>query len=84
MRCTPSPSGTGTITFGPETHPLRPGSVAVISSGVLHSLEASAREELEFVMFGTPPMAMDDERAKPEGIGQLGPSGFTPTQATPR
>jgi quercetin dioxygenase-like cupin family protein len=39
--------------------------VAVIPAGVLHSLEASAGEELEFVIFGTPPMAMDGERAKP-------------------
>jgi len=57
-------SGTGTITLDQETHPLRPGSVAVIPAGVLHSLEAS-EEELEFVIFGTPPMVMDDERAKP-------------------
>ena len=33
-------SGTGTITLGQETHPLRPGSVAVIPAGVPHSLEA--------------------------------------------
>ena len=55
-----------TITLGQETHPLRPGSVAVIPAGVLHSLEASAEEELEFVIFGKPPMAIDDDRAKPE------------------
>ncbi len=58
-------SGTGTITLGPERHPLRPGAVVVIPAGVQHSLEASAGEQLEFVIFGTPPMAMDDERAKP-------------------
>lgn len=58
-------SGTGTITLGQETHPLRPGSVAVIPAGVLHSLEAAAGEELEFVIFGLPPMGMDDERARP-------------------
>ena len=52
--------------LGQETHPLRPGSVAVIPAGVLHSLEASEGEELEFVIFGTPPMAMDDERARAE------------------
>jgi len=33
--------------------------------GVLHSLEATAGSELEFVIFGTPPMAMDDERVRP-------------------
>ena len=58
-------SGSGTITLGQETHPLRPGSVAVIPAGVLHSLEAEPGQQLEFVIFGTPPMTMDDERAKP-------------------
>lgn len=58
-------SGTGTITFGQETHPLRPGSVAVIPAGVPLSLEASSGDQLEFVIFGTPPMSMDDERARP-------------------
>lgn len=48
-----------------ETHPLRPGSVAVIPAGVLHSLEASVGQELEFVIFGTPPMSIDDELARP-------------------
>jgi mannose-6-phosphate isomerase-like protein (cupin superfamily) len=58
-------SGTGTITLDRQTAPLRPGSVAVIPAGVPHALEASAGEELEFVIFGTPPLKMDDERAKP-------------------
>jgi mannose-6-phosphate isomerase-like protein (cupin superfamily) len=58
-------SGIGTITLGQETHPLRPGSVAVIPAGVPHSLEAEPGQQLEFVIFGTPPMSIDDERAKP-------------------
>ena len=58
-------AGTGTITLGQEMHPLRPGSVAVIPAGVLHSLEAGPGQELEFVIFGTPPISMDDERARP-------------------
>ena len=58
-------AGMGTITLGQETYPLRPGSVAVIPAGVLHSLEASAGSEMEFVIFGTPPMSIDDERARP-------------------
>ena len=58
-------SGTGTITLGQETYPLRPGSVAVIQVGVPHSLEAEPGQQLEFVIFGTPPMTMDDERARP-------------------
>jgi antitoxin component of MazEF toxin-antitoxin module len=39
--------------------------VAVIPAGVLHSLEAEQGQELEFVIFGTPPMAIEDERARP-------------------
>ena len=61
-------SGTGTITLGEDVYPLRPGSVAVIPAGVPHSLEAHPGEELEFIIFGTPPMAMDDERAKPRKV----------------
>ncbi len=40
----------------------------VIPAGVLHSLEALAGEELEFIVFGTPPMEMDDEQAKPRTV----------------
>jgi mannose-6-phosphate isomerase-like protein (cupin superfamily) len=58
-------SGSGTITLERATHPLRPGSVAVIPAGVAHSLEAGRGEELEFVIFGTPPMDIEDERARP-------------------
>ena len=61
-------SGTGTITLDQKTHPLRPGTVVVIPAGVPHSLEAEAGQELEFVIFGTPPMAMDDARAKPKKV----------------
>lgn len=58
-------AGCGAITLGHETRPLRPGSVAVIPAGLRHSLDASPGEQLEFVIFGTPPMAMDDKRATP-------------------
>jgi len=61
-------SGTGTITLNQETHPLRLGSVAVIPAGVPHSLEADPGTELEFIIFGTPPMAIDDDRAKPKKV----------------
>ena len=61
-------SGSGTIKLGQEPHPLRPGSVAVIPAGVTHALEAAPGEELEFIIFGTPPMAMDDDRAKPKKV----------------
>ena len=61
-------SGTGTITLGEDVHPLRPGTVVVIPAGVSHSLEADPGEELEFIIFGIPPMAMDDDRAKPKKV----------------
>jgi mannose-6-phosphate isomerase-like protein (cupin superfamily) len=71
-------SGTGTVTLGQETHPLRPGSVAVIPAGVPHSLETSAGEELEVVIFGTPPMAMDDGWARPKNPWTFGLSSTPP------
>ena len=61
-------SGTGTITLGLQTHSLRPGSVAVIPADVPHSLEASPGEVLEFVIFGTPAMSIDDERCRPRKV----------------
>jgi mannose-6-phosphate isomerase-like protein (cupin superfamily)/GNAT superfamily N-acetyltransferase len=61
-------SGTGTITLGRETYLLRPGSAAVIPAGVAHALEADPGLQLEFVIFGTPPTSMDDERARPRKV----------------
>ena len=61
-------SGTGTITLGEETHPLRRGTVAVIPAGIPHSLLADDGQELEFIIFGTPPMAIDDDRARPRRV----------------
>ena len=61
-------SGKGTITLDDETHALSPGTVAVIPAGVAHSLEADAGTELEFIIFGTPAMAIDDERARPTKV----------------
>ena len=58
-------SGTGTVTLDGETSPVRPGTVVVIPAGVTHSLEASDGEELEFVIFGTPPISITDDRARP-------------------
>lgn len=59
-------SGTGKITLGEDMHLLRPGSVAVIPAGVTHALEADPGVELEFIIFGTPPMEMADDRARPK------------------
>ena len=61
-------SGTGTITLGDETHPLRPGTVAVIPAGVPHSLVADDGDTLEFIIFGTPPMSIDDDWARPRRV----------------
>jgi len=61
-------SGTGTITLGDQKTPVNPGTVAVIPAGVPHSLEADPGSELEFVIFGTPAMSLEDERAKPRKV----------------
>lgn len=61
-------SGTGTITLGKETSTVGPGTAAIIPAGVPHSLEADQGSELEFVIFGTPPMSLEDERAKPRKV----------------
>jgi mannose-6-phosphate isomerase-like protein (cupin superfamily) len=58
-------SGTGSITIDGTTSPLRPGAVAVIPAGLPHGLEADEGQTLQFIIFGTPPMFIDDERAKP-------------------
>ena len=58
-------SGSGTITLNGQVSRLRPGSVVVIPAGVSHALQADPEKELEFVIFGTPPLSMDDARAKP-------------------
>ncbi|HYF50478.1 MAG TPA: cupin domain-containing protein [Planctomycetota bacterium] len=58
--------GRGQITMNGETHLLRPGAAVMIPAGVPHGLEADAGEVLEFVIFGTPAMSIDDPRAKPQ------------------
>jgi len=58
-------SGTGTLTLDGRSHRLRPGAVAVIPRGTVHALQADDGQVLEFVIFGTPPMAADDPRFIP-------------------
>jgi quercetin dioxygenase-like cupin family protein len=58
-------AGSGTIRLDGKEFSLRPGSVAVIPAGTRHALVADEGEELEFVVFGSPPMSIEDERAKP-------------------
>jgi mannose-6-phosphate isomerase-like protein (cupin superfamily) len=58
-------SGNGHIMLDRKSHPLRPGAVVVIPGGVSHSLSADEGERLEFVIFGTPAMSVDDPRFVP-------------------
>lgn len=58
--------GMGEITMAGQTHALRPGAVVVIPAGVTHSLSASGPEPLQFIIFGTPPVPIDDPCARPE------------------
>ncbi|MCP4373491.1 MAG: cupin domain-containing protein [Deltaproteobacteria bacterium] len=58
-------SGNGTITLDKKTVPVRPGTVAVIPAKTVHSLESDSDVPLEFIIFGTPPMSIEDDRAKP-------------------
>jgi mannose-6-phosphate isomerase-like protein (cupin superfamily) len=61
-------AGTGEITVGSETQRVTPGTTAVIPAGVPHSLSADSGDSLEFVIFGTPAMAIDDPRAAPQRV----------------
>jgi len=58
-------AGRGRMTLDGREHALRPGAVAVVPAGVAHALAAEPGETLEFVIFGTPPMPIDDDRARP-------------------
>ena len=58
-------SGSGSITIAGQSSPLRPGAAVVIPRGMRHSLKAQGEDPLEFIIFGTPAVAIDDERARP-------------------
>lgn len=58
-------SGTGTVKLNGDPSRLQPGSVVIIPAGVSHALEADLGQELEFVIFGSPPLPIEDERARP-------------------
>ena len=58
-------SGQGHIRLGEEEHRLRSGAAVVIPRGLPHDLEADEGEFLTFIIFGTPAMSFDDERARP-------------------
>jgi len=58
-------SGSGIVIIGEDSHAVRPGAVVVIPAGVPHSLQSDTDVPLEFVIFGTPPISLDDARAMP-------------------
>ena len=58
-------SGSGIVAIGEDSHALRPGAVVVIPAGIPHSLQSDTDIPLEFVIFGTPPISLDDARAMP-------------------
>lgn len=49
-----------------EEHPLRPGAVVVLPAGCVHALRAEGAEPLRFIIFGTPPVPINDPRARPQ------------------
>lgn len=57
--------GKGSVVLSAQSHALRPGTVVVIPAGTPHSLHAEPGEPLEFVIFGTPPLPIEDPRARP-------------------
>jgi mannose-6-phosphate isomerase-like protein (cupin superfamily) len=63
-------SGAGKAILNGQPHPVRPGSVVVIPAGVSHALEVDPGQELEFVIFGSPPMPIEDDRARPRKAAQ--------------
>lgn len=58
-------SGRGQIMLEEKKYLLKPGAVVVIPAGVSHSLAADEGDTLEFVIFGTPAMSVDDPRFVP-------------------
>ena len=58
-------SGSGTLTIEQETFAVETGTVAVIPSGKVHALVSDSETALEFIIFGTPPMSIEDARAAP-------------------
>ena len=59
-------SGTGSITLDTKTYPVRPGTVTVIPAGMIHSLSSDTDEPMLFIIIGTPPMSIEDDRAAPQ------------------
>ncbi len=58
-------AGRGRICLDGRYSDLRPGAVAVIPAGTVHSIEAEDDDPVEFLIFGVPPVPIEDERAWP-------------------
>ncbi len=58
-------SGNGEIVLEGNQHKLRPGAVVIIPYGIAHEVSADEGEILEFVIVGSPAMAIDDPRFVP-------------------
>lgn len=58
-------SGKGTITLDGDTWEAEAGTVVYIPAGIPHSLESTSPDPLVFIIFGTPPMSIEDDRARP-------------------
>lgn len=59
-------SGNGVLQINQQTFDLRPGAVAVIPAGFVHALASDTEAPLEFIIFGIPPLDLDDPRAAPQ------------------
>jgi len=58
-------SGKGTITLDGDTWEAKAGTVVYIPAGMSHSLESTSPDPFVFIIFGTPPMSIEDDRARP-------------------
>ena len=58
-------SGHGTLNMNNKEYGLRPGAVVVIPAEVHHQMTAAEGERLAFVIFGIPPVSIDDGQARP-------------------
>jgi mannose-6-phosphate isomerase-like protein (cupin superfamily) len=58
-------SGNGTLTLEDKEYPVGAGAVAVIPATTVHCLASDSEIPLEFVIFGSPPMCVEDDRARP-------------------
>jgi mannose-6-phosphate isomerase-like protein (cupin superfamily) len=48
-------SGTGTVTLGKQSWPLKPGTIVKIPSGLTHGFENTGQDDLTFLVIYDPP-----------------------------